>query len=595
VPDVFRNQDYIFNLQENLQRLAQSLKNSTYRPRPLKEIDVPKSGLAVRPGSTLDIEDHIVLFAIAYLLAPVMDRVLPPNVFHFRVKKRGKRPHPQRLFHDQGPVLIKKVLRQKTRIFEDWYEAWPEFVAEAQTIYEKEGFTVMVESDISAYFENISHPLLADILRQHAPQQLRLINLLMEMLATWATPSLTGFRPQRGIPQGNEVSSWLGTLYLIQMDVELLKLQRKGLIKYVRYVDDIKVFTKDRKTARSVVFMINRILRCLHLNMQTSKTEVFEGNDVRRRLYDERVEQVNEIMDGLPDDATKITQEQSEEAEKAVRPVFKKHLAYRRIFKKEDLRLLKRILTLLIRLRSPMAINRCVKCLWSEPALTEKVSRYLSAWLGRKVVRVAVEQAVLGDEQLFDTQYLYLLPMLRSSSALDHKHKPSLLNLGCAGELHWAVRAEALLTLILFPLEEKHFNRLKLRYYKETSPAVKKVILALFLKAPDRLKKSMFFATINEPEEDTNRFRKYLWALSNNPIYGQSSLATLRRVERDPSRLLAALHGGLQSKHADTLRQVREIAEERGRTAVSVVIREAFGQVQADAGFMLDDLTNSKK
>jgi hypothetical protein len=191
IPDAFRNQDYIFNLQENLDRLSQSLKNGAYRPRPLKEIDVPKSGLAVRPGSVLDIEDHIVFFAIAYLLAPIMDRVLPESVFHFRVKKKGKRPHPDKLFQNEGPVLIRKALRKELRIFGDWYEAWPEFVAEAQSIYEKEGFTVMVESDISAYFENISHPLLADILRQHAPHQLHLINLLMEMLAVWATPSLT--------------------------------------------------------------------------------------------------------------------------------------------------------------------------------------------------------------------------------------------------------------------------------------------------------------------------------------------------------------------------------------------------------------------
>ena len=42
IPDTFRNQDYIFNLEENLERLAQALKNGTYRPRPLKEIDVPK-------------------------------------------------------------------------------------------------------------------------------------------------------------------------------------------------------------------------------------------------------------------------------------------------------------------------------------------------------------------------------------------------------------------------------------------------------------------------------------------------------------------------------------------------------------------------
>ncbi len=595
IPDVFRNQDYIFNLQENLERLAQSLKNGTYRPRPLKEIDVPKSGLAVRPGSSLDIEDHIVFFAIAYLLAPIMDRVLPESVFHFRVKKKGKRSHPDKLFQNEGPILILKVLRKELRIFEDWYEAWPEFVAEAQSIYEKEGFTIMVESDISAYFENISHPLLADILRQYAPYQLHLINLLMEMLSIWATPSLTGFRPLRGIPQGNEISSWLGTLYLVEMDIELLKLQKKGLIRYVRYVDDIKVFTKDRKTARSVIFMINRILRCLHLNMQSSKTDIFEGDDARRRLYDERVEQVTKIINGLPEDPSKITRAQRQDAEAAVRPVFKHHLAYKREMEKEDLRLFKRTLTLLSRIQSPMAVTQSLKWIWKQPALTEKVSRYLSNWMGRKSVRAGVESALLGDEELFDAQYLYLLPMFRSSAALNPKHKSPLMRLACGGAYHWAVRAEAFLSLILFPLDDGDFKKLRRHYFTEALPAVKKTILTLFLKAGDRVKKRMFAATIQEPEEETNRFRKYIWALTYSAELGRPSLAALNRVEKDPARLLATLLGALQSRDIETLRLVGRIADDRLKARPSELVRHAFAWVTTDAKRMIEDLASAKK
>lgn len=595
IPDVFRNQDYIFNLQENLERLAQSLKNGTYRPRPLKEIDVPKSGLAVRPGSSLDIEDHIVFFTIAYLLAPIMDRVLPASVFHFRVKKKGKRPHPDKLFHNEGPVLIRKVLRKELRIFEDWYEAWPEFVAEAQSIYEKEGFTIMVESDISAYFENISHPLLADILRQYAPQQLHLINLLMEMLSIWATPSLTGFRPERGIPQGNEVSSWLGTLYLVEMDIELLKLQNKGLIRYVRYVDDIKVFTKDRKTARSVIFMVNRILRSLHLNMQSSKTIIFEDDDVRKRLHDERVEQVTKIIDGLHENPSKITQKQRQETEAAFRPVFKRHLAYKREMEKEDLRLFKRTLTLLSRIQSPMAVTQSLKWIWKQPALTEKVSRYLSNWMGRKSVRAGVESALLGEEELFDAQYLYLLPMFRSTAALNLKHKSPLMRLACGGAYHWAVRAEAFLSLILFPLDNSDFKKLRRRYFTESSPAVKKTILTLFLKARDHDMKSMYAATIQEPDEETNRFRKYIWALINNAKLGQQSLAALKRIDKDPARLLASLLGAIRSRNIETLRLIGRIADNHLKTQPSELTRRAFAQVTSDATRMIDDLSSAKK
>lgn len=542
-----------------------------------------------------DIEDHIVYFGIACLLAPRMDRALPKNVFHFRVKKKGRHPHPDRLFENQGPILVRKGIREVLRIFEDWYEVWPEFVTEAQNIYEREGFTFMVESDITAYFENISHPLLADILRQYAPGQLHLINLLMEMLSVWATPSLTGYRPQRGIPQGNEVSSWLGTLYLIEMDSELIKLQRKGVIRYVRYVDDIKVFTKDHRTARSVIFMINRILRCLHLNMQSAKTEIYEGEDVRRRLHDERVEQVTEILRNLPEDSRKINRTQMENAITNVRPIFRKHLAYKREMQKNDLRLFKRILTLFSRIGSDLAVRQSLKWIWRQPALTEKVSRYLSRWMRRKSVRTGVESALLGEEELFDAQYLYLLPMFRNSVAIGERHKSRLMRVGLGGAYHPVVRAEALLSLALFPLNEGDFKRLYRCYLRDAHPAVKKTILALFLKARDRIKNGVFAATIQEPDEETNRFRKYIWALAHHSTLGPKSLAILAKADSDPARMLVSLRGALQSRNTDTLKLVGRIASERWKLASSTLAKSAFMRVSKEANLMIAELGKPKR
>ena len=126
-------------LTRNLERLARSLSHSAYRPRPLSEIDVPKTGLSVRPGTSLDIEDHIVFFGIAYLLAPLLERVLPAGVFHFRVRKKGDRPHPSQLFQNEHRLLLEKSKRKQLRIFGDWYEAWPEFMAEAQALYTRRG------------------------------------------------------------------------------------------------------------------------------------------------------------------------------------------------------------------------------------------------------------------------------------------------------------------------------------------------------------------------------------------------------------------------------------------------------------------------
>lgn len=449
------------------------------------------------------------------------------------------------------------------------------------------------ESDITAYFENISHPLLADVLRQHAPRQLRLINVLMEMISTWATPSFWGIRPQRGIPQGNEVSSWLGTLFLVQMDAELLKLQKKGRIEFVRYVDDLKVFAKDRKTARKVVLLINQLLRRMHLNMQTSKTDIFEGEEIAKRLRDERVEKVTEILDTLPESDDEITEEQRQAAIATVTPIFNTHFCDAATLEKTNIRLFKRVLTVLKAVRSPMAVEFCLKFVWSQPALTDKIAKYLALWMERQDVQQAINQAVFGNEELFDTQYLSLLPLFRGSKALTIKHRTKLLKIG-RGELHWAARAEALLTLMLLPLEEQHFRQLRKLYFRESSPYVKKVILALFLKAPLKIKQAIFQETITEPEEETNRFRKFIWSLGHSPEHCKPTLKTLGGIERDPARLLVSLHGSLESRDLNVLRQITKIADKNLQCAATKFAQQSFGEIKASAQRKIEHLSKSK-
>jgi hypothetical protein len=104
----------------------------------------------------------------------------------------------------------------------------------------------------------------------------------------------------------------------------------------------------------------------------------------------------------------------------------------------------------------------------------------------------------------------------------------------------------------------------------------------------------MFAATIQEPDEETNRFRKYVWALANDVTLSQRTLAVLRRVEKDPARLLVSLHGALQSKNLETLKLVAQIADERLDDTPSELARSAFKQISTDAKLMITDLAKPK-
>lgn len=123
---------------------------------------------------------------------------------------------------------------------------------------------------------------------------------------------------------------------------------------------------------------------------------------------------------------------------------------------------------------------------------------------------------------------------------------------------------------------------------------MKKVILALFLKASFTIKQSIFKATITEPDEETNRFRKFLWALQNSPEHTNPILKIIGNREKDPARLLIPLHGALQSSNLSVLRQVKKIAEANAKQAASAVSRQAFEQVLQSADFKLANLTKGK-
>ena len=87
--DAYRYEDFAFWLEDNLKIILTELQRGDFRPKPLLKVDVPKSSLAVRPGSVVDIEDRVVLFAITCLIAPIIYYIVRghwPSKFSYEVK-----------------------------------------------------------------------------------------------------------------------------------------------------------------------------------------------------------------------------------------------------------------------------------------------------------------------------------------------------------------------------------------------------------------------------------------------------------------------------------------------------------------------------
>ena len=202
VLDPYRYNDFAFRLDDNLKGILLKLESGTYRPQPLIEIDVPKSSLSVRPGTVMEIEDRVVLFAILCLIAPIMDKKLPKTVYSYRLKTKFDR---NTLFQDGDilsfPFLKKSTIQHRLQIFEPWYGQWPLFLEQSQFAYEKDGYRFLSISDISAYFENINLEILRDIFMRYLQKEQRIVNLLISIYETWVYETPDGRCLSRGIPR----------------------------------------------------------------------------------------------------------------------------------------------------------------------------------------------------------------------------------------------------------------------------------------------------------------------------------------------------------------------------------------------------------
>jgi hypothetical protein len=536
--DAFRYNDFACHLAERLEGIAEGIRRNSYHPHPLLKIDVPKSTLSVRPGSVLEIEDRIVLFAIAYQIAPLLDRYLPEGVYSWRVKKP---PSKKELFDDNEillfPFLKAQTIRRRIAIVEPWYRQWPKYIEDLVFAYEKEGFHYLVISDIVAYFENIDLNLLRGIILRHFPKQERVVNFLIELLCYWTWPCYQGSRIDRGIPQGNGVSGFLGNIYLMPLDEAFVHFKKRHEIRYLRYMDDVKILTKDRKTAIQALFLMNETLRQLRLNIQGAKTAILEGEEIRETFFDKRLDAVNDVIAKMQK-KTKLTSEERgrivESLKAQIRPIGRQS----RVLKDKDLRLCRRLLTAFTLLRHSAAIRLTLNQLKVNPdsRFLNSAVRYLRVQnrnlhsIKREILKI-----LASPDELFPFQEANLLMLLRymrelpgQTWALVRKKVQVRRN-----KPHWYVRQEAVLLLAMKPLSTREVGCCHRMFKGEQDVEVRRA----WVKCLVQLDSERFSGVVQElvfsPELKLQRTGRFCYLLLYNENWGKQQVQEIFREFRE--------------------------------------------------------------
>lgn len=255
-------------LDENIKLIINDIKQGIFKPESSYKIFLPKKNNLVRPLSLLKFKDLLVYQAIVNTIADaVYDDIAP---YYNNI-----------LF---GNVYNTSINHEKDRIFffKPWKQQWKKFEQKTKNYYEA-GYKFLSEFDIASFFDTIDHYILQQILEKNYRIDKQLSALLLDLLEAFTSDfNYRTFRSKHGIPQGPAGSPFLADLYLTHLDLEMKN--SKLDIQYIRYVDDIRIFSKDKVTAQKAIAYLDLLARDLGLIPQVSKIMVSEIDDLNRLL-----------------------------------------------------------------------------------------------------------------------------------------------------------------------------------------------------------------------------------------------------------------------------------------------------------------------
>ena len=156
-------------------------------------------------------EDRIVYQAVVGFISSMVEEPSADCVFGYRLNKSTR----------------------SNAMFKFWRPLWLRWKREMRKVYAN-GYRCLLRTDIAAYFEHIDHRILRTNILNGQVKEKQILDLLSKLLKRWAVSDVRHI----GIPQGCDASSFIGNLYLINLD----KIMKREGFKYFRYSDQIYIY-----------------------------------------------------------------------------------------------------------------------------------------------------------------------------------------------------------------------------------------------------------------------------------------------------------------------------------------------------------------
>lgn len=224
------------NLEDNLAALMRDLKDGSFRPLPLRRVYIPKGpgSTKLRPLGIPVVRDRVGQEVIRRLLSPIFEPMFHEASFGFI---KGRNCH----------QAIERVLELHRR-----------------------GYKVVLDADISGFFDNIPHSIIMDAVAAEIADG-NILHLVEKFLTAGVMENGI-FKPTNiGTPQGGVISPLLANIVLNHLDWQL----HEAGYQFARYADDFVVVCQDQRQALEALALVKRVLEeTLGLRLSPEKTKI---------------------------------------------------------------------------------------------------------------------------------------------------------------------------------------------------------------------------------------------------------------------------------------------------------------------------------